>query len=220
MGMSKVDRNGNLRVRPEVETMKGRLLVKSSKAKLKKLNYYSSASKPSTLPALSSNNAVSKLPEEEIRHTEARHDVSKDNPLMREKISKFGCKTEITERLQKCQVVLTGLGWGGLAPDLVENHARKYEGVIQVRVEGDTAVVEFMNAELASRFRGHGGYHVIEGYALEVSDVVVGKDSLFAPGGHVERFDDHFKDYMKASTVDKDVVTSVAVRVKRRREQS
>jgi len=218
--MSKVDRNSNFELRPEVETMKGRLFVKSSKAKLKKPNYYSSPSKPSTLLALSSNNAVSKLPEEEIRHTEAGHDASKDNPLMREEISKFGCKTEITERVQKCQVVLTGLGWGGLAPDLVENHARKYEGVTQVRVEGDTAVVEFMNAELASRFRGHGGYHVIEGYALEVGELVVGQDSLVAPVGYVEKLDDHFKDYTKASKVDKDLVTSVAVRVKRRRGQS
>jgi len=218
--MSKVDRNGNFKVRPEVETNKGRPLVKSSKAKLKKFTYRSSPSKPSTLLALSSNNAVSKLPEEEISHMEAVHDGSKDNPLIREKISKFGCKTEITERVQKCQVVLTGLGWGGLAPDLVENHARKYEGVTQVRVEGDTAVVEFMNAELASRFRGHGGYHVIEGYALEVGELVVGQDSLVAPVGYVEKLDDHFKDYTKASKVDKDLVTSVAVRVKRRRGQS
>jgi len=216
--LMKVDISGNYQVR---EKLKGRLLVKSSKAKLKKPNRCSSPTKSSTLLAVSSDNAVLKLPKEEISHTEAGHDLGKDDQLMKEeKSSKIDCETGITEKMQQCQVVLTGLGRGGLSPDLVENDARKYEGVTQVRIEGDTAVVEFRNAELASRFRGQGGYHVIEGYALEVGEVVVGQGSLLAYGGYVEELDDHSKDYTEASKVDKDVVTSVAVRVKRRTGQS
>jgi len=219
--MMKVDKNGNYVLRPGLETMKGLLLVKSSKAKLKKFNCCSSLTKSSTLLAVSSNNAVLKLPKEEIRHTKAGHDPSKDDQLMSEEMSsKYGCETGIDEKIQPCQVVLTGLGWGGLSPDLVENDARKYEGVTQVRIEGDTAVVEFRNAELASRFRGQGGYHVIEGYALEVGEVVVGQGSLLANGGYAEEVDDHSKDNTEASKVDKDLLTSVAVRVKRRRGQS
>jgi len=213
--MMKVDINGNYEERSELETKKGRLLVKSSKAKLKKINSSSSSTGSSPLLSVSPNNAVSKFHEQEIRHLEGGHDFGKDDQLMEEETSsKFGCKTGNTEKMQPCHVVLTGL-----APDILENNVRKYEGVTQVRMEGDTAVMELMNAELASRFRGQGDHQIIDGYSLEVGKVVVDQDSLLAHGGYVDELDghDHSKDYTAASIVDKDVITSVAVRVKRMR---
>ena len=49
--------------------------------------------------------------------------------------------------------MLTGLGWGP-SPGAVVRHVRQYEGVTKVRVEGDMAMVQFINLDWAAKFRG------------------------------------------------------------------
>merc|ERR1712096_578436 len=72
---------------------------------------------------------------------------------------------------QPCQVTITGLGWGP-PPGAVMRHVRKFQGVTMVKVEGDLATVQFNHLAWADKFRGEGGSHVVEGYRLDVGEVV------------------------------------------------
>ena len=47
---------------------------------------------------------------------------------------------------------------------------RQYEGVAKVRVERDMAMVQFMNQ--SDMFRGDGGSHTVDGYRLDVRELV------------------------------------------------
>ena len=51
---------------------------------------------------------------------------------------------------------------------------RQYEGVAKVRVEGDMAMVQFMNQNWADSdiFRGDGRSHAVEGCMLDVGEIV------------------------------------------------
>ena len=70
--------------------------------------------------------------------------------------------------LQPCQVILTDLGWGP-SPGAVVRHARQYEGVTKVRVEGDMAMVQFINVDwAAAKFGSSGGQWMVEGCRMEV----------------------------------------------------
>ena len=221
--VSNVDVKGNHETSPEVKNMKGQVVVKSSKAKLKKFSNCPSLTMSSTSPSESSKKLLSKLTREKIRQTEVGYDLDKKDQQVEGKITRLGCVTKMTKRKQPqpCQVVLTGLCWGGLSRDVVLNDTKNYEGVMQVSVEGDTAVVEFVNADLAGRYRGQGMYHVIEGYALGVGEVVALENfSVAPPEGIVGELMDDSKNATEVSGVDKDVVNSVAVKVKRRVQRS
>merc|ERR1719233_988229 len=106
------------------------------------------------------------------------------------------------EKQEPCQVILTGLSWGP-TPGAVVRHARKYEGVTKIEVEGDIAVVQFRNIDVASKFRNLGGNHIVDGFSLTVGDV--------------EILDDlgNSKDIPEAD-VEEECKSSVAVRVRRK----
>jgi hypothetical protein len=55
--------------------------------------------------------------------------------------------------LQPCQVMLTGLGWGP-SPGAVLRHVRQYEGVTNIRVDGDMAMVQFIKMDWAGVMGG------------------------------------------------------------------
>merc|ERR1719233_2876512 len=105
------------------------------------------------------------------------------------------------EEQQPCQVILTGLSWGP-TPGAVVRHARKYEGVTKIKVEGDIAVIQFRNVDVASKFRDLGGNHV-DGFSLAV--------------GAVEILDDlNDRKDTPEEDVEEECKSSVAVRVRRR----
>ena len=57
--------------------------------------------------------------------------------------------------LQPAPVMLTGLGWGPLYGAVVR-HVEQYEGETKVRVQvqGDMAIVQFINMDWVAKFRG------------------------------------------------------------------
>jgi len=189
-------------------------LVKSSRARLRTSNQCSSSpiASPYTPPA--SPTPLSFLTDKEfcdlqIRLLEAGHDLSKQDQLVVEEMTNklsgvdmLEMEVPTEEILEPCQVTLSGLGWGPSPGDVVR-HVRKYEGVIEVRVDGDMAVLQFRNMEWADKFRGEGGHHVIEGCSLMVGEIM-----LIEEVGTV-----HENLTIK---VEEEIVSSVAVRVKRR----
>ena len=82
-------------------------------------------------------------------------------------------------------------------------YVRNYEGVTEVRVDGDMAAVQFRNIGWADKFRGKGGPHVIEGCSLIMGEVVLLEVVEEAQGNLVNE-------------VEEEIVSSVGVRVKRR----
>jgi len=187
-------------------------LLTSSKAKLKKNKKFSSHKKSADpAPVAKSIPPVSKLSDEEfcdlqIKLLEAGHELSKEEQLAVEevmaKMSDAGSekkKMPAVQEVKPCQVIMTDFSWG-LSPGAVVRHVRDYEGVSQIKVEGDTAIITFMNLEYAHKFRGEGENHIVGGFSLPVGDIVV-----------VEEFEVS----SKAINVKEDLI-SVAVKVKRR----
>ena len=192
-------------------------LVKSSRARLKTSNqsnqcYSTTIMSPDTPPA--SPTPLSLLTDEEfcdlqICLLEAGHDLSKQDQLVVEEMTHklsdedtMEMKIPVEEIWEPCQLTLAGLGWGPSPGDVVR-HVRNYEGVTEVRVDGDLAVVQFKNIEWADKFRGEGGYHVIEGCSLLVGEVML-----------IEEMETVHENL--ANKEDEEIVSSVAVRVKRR----
>jgi len=182
--------------------------VTSTKAKLKRGN--KKCSSPNMLRTSPDPPVLMKSDDEcgdvQSRLLKARRKLDEGDQLMEKEIaSKFdkGTKGENEEDLlsiKPCQVVLTGLGWGGIPPTAVELDANSYEGVTQVKIEGDVAMVHFRSVEQAMKYKGHGEYHVIEGYALGVGDIIL--------------LDNDTKEY--PTVQEKEIISSVAVRVKKR----
>ena len=175
-----VDRDGEMMDKSSVLDDSGKPLVTSSKAKLKK-SKHCGESIPDIVPK--SGKPLSQLTDEEfcdlqIRLLEAGHELSKEEQLVVEEVTaKFNetvnaenmlANTE--EKQQPCQVIMTGLSWGP-NPGSVVRHARKYEGVTKIRVEGDLAIIEFSNVDVADKFWNGGEPHLVEGFSLSVGDV-------------------------------------------------
>ena len=57
--------------------------------------------------------------------------------------------------LQPAPVMLTGLGWGPLYGAVVR-HVEQYEGETKVGVQGDMAIVQFINMDWVAKLRGSG----------------------------------------------------------------
>ena len=191
--------------------------VTSSRAKLKSKHCSPLPPLTPSVPHL----PISQLTDEEfcdlqIRLLEAGHELSKEDQQVVEEMTNKFSDTEGLEVdrlaeeemiLQPCQVMLTGLGWGP-SPGAVVRHVREYEGVTKVRVEGDIAMVQFINLDWAEKFRGDGGQHLVEGCRLEVGEIVIVEE--------VENNIDIIDKNIESDGVGEEIVSSVAVRVRRR----
>ena len=58
----------------------------------------------------------------------------------------------LAEEEMVLQAMLTVLRWGP-SPWAVVRHVRQYEGMAKARVEGDIAMVQFINLDWADKFR-------------------------------------------------------------------
>jgi len=160
-------------------------IVTSSKAKLKK-NLQCPLSKAAEVDAPISAKPFSQLTDEEfcdlqIRLLEAGHELSKVDLLVVEEVTakynevntvekKFQLPT--VEKQPPCRVILTGLSWGP-TPGAVVRHARDYEGVTKIKIDGDTAEIHFINIEMAEQFRGQGENHIIDGVSIPLGELFV-----------------------------------------------
>ena len=97
---------------------------------------------------------------------EARHRISKEEQQVAEEMTtkmsdaqglEMERLAEEEKILQTFEVILTALGVGSFTWGCVVMHARQYEVVTKVRVEGDMAMVHFINLDWADMFRGIGG---------------------------------------------------------------
>ena len=87
-------------------------------------------------------------------------------------------------------------------------HVRQYEGVTKVRVEGDMAMVQFINLDWSEKIRGDGEHHIVEGCRLEVGEIVIVKEE--------ETKSDIIDKNIESEDVGEEIVSTVAVRVRRR----
>ena len=79
---------------------------------------------------------------------------------------------------------------------------------IKVRVEGDMAMVQFINMDWAAKFRGSGGQQLVEGCMLEVVKIVIVEEDE----SNIEIVDKN----IESEDVGEEIVGSVAVRVRRK----
>jgi len=158
-------------------------IVTSSKAKLKK-NLQCPLSKAAEVDAPISAKPFSQLTDEEfcdlqIRLLEAGHELSKEDLLVVEEVTAKYSEVNIVEKKlptvekqQPCHVILTGLSLGP-TPGAVVRHARDYEGVTKIKIEGDIAEIHFINIEKAEQFRGQGENHLIDGVSIPLGELLV-----------------------------------------------
>ena len=76
---------------------------------------------------------------------------------------------------------------------------------IKVRVEGDMAMVQFINMDWAAKFRGSGGQQLVEGCMLEVAKIVIVEEDE----SNIDIVDKN----IESEDVGEEIVSSVAVRV-------
>ena len=79
---------------------------------------------------------------------------------------------------------------------------------IKVRVEGDMAMVQFINMDWAAKFRGSGGQQLVEGCRLEVVKIVIVEEDE----SNIDIVDKN----IESEDVGEEIVGSVAVRVRRK----
>jgi len=217
--MSDLDQAGE--PKSEVLDNSEKQIVTSSKAKLLKKSRLGLESK-SEITLEKSENLLGQLTDQEfcdlqIRLLEAGHELSDQEQLVVEEVTAKLSENDKPENMlsnkeeeqqHPCQVILTGLNLSS-TPGAVVGHARKYEGVTKIRVEGDFAVIQFRNIDVASKFRDafksmdFGGNHVVGGFSLTAGDVEILNDLSDGKDTHEADVEDECK-------------SSVAVRVRRR----
>jgi len=157
-------------------------VVTSSKPKLKK-NLQCPLSKSAAVDAPISAKPISQLTDEEfcdlqIRLLEAEHQLNKKDLLVAEEVTadseanRVEMKLPTVGKQQPCLVNLSGLSWGP-SPGAVVRHARDYEGVTKIKINGDNAEIHFINIEMAEQFRGQGENHIIDGVSIPLGELLV-----------------------------------------------